>query len=145
MKRIATGLQLSGPRAFLGKSKHERAVIMQIIRDRHLPVKKQEVIGDFIVMLGQMVKEPICEGDYVVFNPLTERQQIVKVYQDNNAWFVLVSGSTIRTWLSNFNQPYFRWVLIHPLDKEVLADIRRRKSIGEEEGKNKNLQPVQPA
>jgi hypothetical protein len=126
MKRISTQLHNNGEASFNSKPKHERGVIKQILRDRHLPVRRQEVIGDYIVMLGEMVKEPLVEGYFIAFDPLTETQRFVRVYQENSSWYALEAGSTIRNRLDHFNQPYFRWVQIHPLDKDVLRDLRRR-------------------
>lgn len=100
---------------------------MRMIAERHERLRRPEVVGDFVVMLGEMVKEPVVEGNYLVVDTCVDTQVIVQVFQDNYTWFVLPMGSVRRIPMDSFDQQYYRWVLIHKLDENVLNELKRRK------------------
>lgn len=126
MKKINTAFHNNGMHAFDGRPKLEKEAVWAIIRSRHELPKRPEVIGNFVVMLGEMVSEPSVEGNYNVIDPMTDSQQLVRVYQENFSWYVIPSGSMHRMTLSHFNQQYYRWIHLHPIPKDVLNELRRQ-------------------
>lgn len=125
MKRIHTAFHLRGHAAFNGRPELERAIIKGFLDRRHEEPIRQEVIGDFVVMLGELVRTPVHDGNYIVLDALTQSQRLVKLDHVNDAWYVYEIGSSVRKTLADFNQRYFRWVTIHPLAKDVLNELNR--------------------
>lgn len=127
MKTIHTAMHNNGPHAFDHLSKEARETIRQIIANRHKMPKKQEIIGEWVVIIGEMVKEPVDEGNYIILDITTGRQRIVNVHQSNQDWYVYEIGLGNPSKLDQFNQRYYRWLHIFPLSKEVTDELRRRK------------------
>ncbi len=125
MKSINTAFHNGGSHAFDHLTKLDRSKIRAILAARHEAPRRQEVIGDFVVILGHVVKEPNAEGEYIVFDSLTDGQQLVTVHQANQDWFCCQSGSSLRFPLARYNQPYYRWIRLHPLTKEILSEVRK--------------------
>lgn len=125
MKRINTAYRLLGKEAFQGRPALERAIIQGFWDRRHDEPVKQEVIGDLVVMLGELVREPVHDGNYIVVDFLSKHQMLVQLDQSNGDWFVYEIGSTQRKRLTDFNQRYYRWVRIHPLAKDVMNELNR--------------------
>jgi hypothetical protein len=123
MKGIYTAYHLRGKAAFNGRPKVERQLLEGFIKRRHESPAKVEVIGDYIVMLGELIREPVFDGNYLVIDITTHDQRLVKLDHANSAWYVYEIGSSVRRTLSDFNQRYFRWVHLHPLTKDVMNEV----------------------
>jgi hypothetical protein len=95
------------------------------IKRRHDSPAKVEVIGDYIVMLGELIREPVFDGNYLVIDITTQTQKLVKLDHANSAWYVHEIGSSVRRTLADFNQRYYRWVHLHPLTKDVMNEVSR--------------------
>lgn len=124
-KRVHTVYHLSGTKGFAAWSKDARKVALQIIKERHDPIRRQEVIGDVLIMLGVRIKDPIVAGNYLVFDATANLQTYVRLSQSDFVWYVYPLGWSTRIPLTDYNQRYFRWVLLYPLDEEVLIDLKR--------------------
>jgi hypothetical protein len=123
MKGIYTAYHLRGKAAFAGRPKLERQLLEGFIKRRHESPAKVEVIGDYIVMLGELVREPVFDGNYLVIDITTHDQRLVKLDHANSAWYVYEIGSSVRRTLADFDQRYYRWVHIHPLTKDVMNEV----------------------
>lgn len=125
MKKIHTAFHLNGKAAFIGYPKVERQLLEGFIKRRHDSPAKVEVLGDYIVMLGEMVAAPVFDGNYLVIDITTFDQRLVKLDHVNSAWYVYEIGTSERRTLADFNQRYYRWVHIHPLTKDVMNEVSR--------------------
>jgi hypothetical protein len=125
MKTIHTAFHLNGRAAFIGYPKMERQLLEGFIKRRHDSPAKVEVIGDYIVMLGELIREPVFDGNYLVIDTTAQTQTLVKLDHANSAWYVYEIGSGVRKTLAVFNQRYFRWVHIHPLTRDVMNEVSR--------------------
>jgi hypothetical protein len=125
MKRLNTAFHNNGNGAFIGRPKLERQLIAGFIKRRHDTPVKVEVIGDYVVMLGEMVVTPVFDGNYLVIDITTCDQKLVKLDHVNSAWYVHEIGCGVRKTLAGFNQRYYRWVHLHPLTKDVMNEVSR--------------------
>jgi hypothetical protein len=125
MKKIHTAFHINGKAAFIGYPVVERRLLEGFVKRRHDSPAKVEVIGDYIVMLGELIREPVFDGNYLVIDITTQAQKLVKLDHANSAWYVYEIGSSVRRTLADFNQRYYRWVHLHPLTKDVMNEVSR--------------------
>lgn len=130
MKGIYTRFHNNGGKtAFGGLSQIERRAIQKIIENRHTNPKRQELVGHRVVMLAEVVKEPVTDGNYIVIDVLTGTQEVVSLYSDGANRFVLPLGSTMRTRLDCYNQAYMRWVALNAIDREIVDEVKKLRFV----------------